>query len=292
MELNVLLGVLKSQFREGDSGSVFSELCTLVQEPGDDANKYVLKLLCLKQKVLDLAEEEKSSSFTEEMLRTQLFRTMYSGLRNNNIRVELREKCGSMKVETMTDEELLGMVMEVTINEMTRNQMLGQNKKATVNVIQSEEGELQVNSKSKKEKENPFVRIEELKVSNEKQIAALTALVQALQVQVEEIKNAVLHNPLTPPNNIPIIPPPGYMPPQHGFRPFTPTMPVPPRIPPPSMLSAMNNAIPQGANRLPPPQKTINKCKNCKQDGVTKCTHCYLCGEGTHRILACPKLNC
>ena len=51
LNLDVLLGVLKSQFREGDSGSVFSELCTLAQEPGDDANyKYVLKLLRLKQR--------------------------------------------------------------------------------------------------------------------------------------------------------------------------------------------------------------------------------------------------
>ena len=313
LDLDVLLGVLKSQFREGDSGSVFSELCTLVQEPGDDANKYVLKLLCLKQKVLDLAVEEKSTSFTEEMVRTQLFRTMYSGLRNNNIRVELREKCGGLKVETMSDEDLLAMVMEVTINETTRNQMLGHNKKAAagVNVVQCEDGSgEQQTSKGKKEKENPFVKIEELKVSNERQIAALTALVQALQVQVEEIRNAVIHNnPLTPPNNIPIMQS-NYPP----FRPAAPTMPTPPRGPPANLLGGggvcqgvkqhqlqilqqqqqqqQQQQNQHGASRPPAPQKTITKCKSCKQGNLAKCTHCYLCGEGTHRILACPKLNC
>ena len=40
---------------------------------------------------------------------------------------------------------------------------------------------------------NPFMKIEELRVSNEKQIAALTALVQALHVQIEEIRNAVTY---------------------------------------------------------------------------------------------------
>ena len=222
LKLDVLLGVLKSQFREGDCGTVFSELCTLVQEPGDDANKYVLKLLCLKQKILDLAMEEESTSYTEEMLRKQLFRTMYSGLRNNNIRVELRGKCGD-KVEGISDEDLLAYVMEVTINETERNLKLGQTKKAGVNLVQYEES---TGSKGnpKKDKENPFAKIEELKISNEQHIAALTALVQALQVQVEEVRQVLArHNTVQTDMSSP-----SYMPQGQGHRPVAPqTAPAP-----------------------------------------------------------------
>ena len=36
-------------------------------------------------------------------------------------------------------------------------------------------------------------------------------------------------------------------------------------------------------------QKAPRKCETCTKDKVQKCTHCWLCGEGSHKIQDCPK---
>ena len=127
LKLDVLRGVLKSHFREKDSGSVFSELCTTVQESTESASDFVLRLLCLRQKVADLSVEE-DCQYTDSMLRKQFFKTMFNGLRNSNIRVELREKCGQ-DTGKLKDEEILSYVAQVTANEIDRNEKLNPKKK-------------------------------------------------------------------------------------------------------------------------------------------------------------------
>ena len=38
-----------------------------------------------------------------------------------------------------------------------------------------------------------------------------------------------------------------------------------------------------------PQPKAPRKCETCTKDKVSRCTHCWLCGEGSHKIQDCPR---
>ena len=56
--LSSLLEILRSSFKEKDSASVFTDLSNACQSSAETCIDFVLRLLCLKQKVLDVSAEE------------------------------------------------------------------------------------------------------------------------------------------------------------------------------------------------------------------------------------------
>ena len=70
--------------------------------------------------------------FDEENLSATFFRTIYTGLRQNNIRNELR---AVLKLGEMADEDLLVEVSQASSNEEERLKKLNQNKTVNVNTV-------------------------------------------------------------------------------------------------------------------------------------------------------------
>ena len=77
--------------------------------------------MCLRQKVLDLSKVE-GCPYDENLLQKRFFHAMFTGLRNANIRVDLRERCQNNF--SICDEDLLKLVSDVVSNETDRNEKI------------------------------------------------------------------------------------------------------------------------------------------------------------------------
>ena len=245
LNLVSLVEVLHSHFKEKDSASVFTELSNAVQQSTETALDFVLRLMCLRQKMLDLSNEE-GCPYDENLLGKRFFHTIFTGIRNANIRVELREKF--QHNSTISDEELLKYVSEVIANEIEHNEKLC--KKGTANIVENLDAHSS-NSFKEKKKDNPFIKIEELKLTHEKEMAAMRA-------ELSELRTAFQANPSS---SLPQIQPDQTYIPRRRFHP-------------------RNNNFSQR-----------RKCSACEKNNTQRCFHCFTCGSAEHFMFACPQKN-
>ena len=157
------------------------ELSNAVQLTTETPLDYVIRLMCLRQRILDLSNEE-GCPYDEILLKKRFFHAIFTGMRNANVRFDLREKCKN-DVE-MTDEELLKYISEAMAYDSERNEKLNSNKKSlnSVEIVKKENCDL---SKEKK-KDNPLLKIEELKLSQEKEMASLRNEISLLRNALEK----------------------------------------------------------------------------------------------------------
>ena len=73
LDLRILIEILRSHFNERDSASVFTELGNAVQKSHENSHDFVVRLLCLRQKVADLGREE-GCPYQENMLKKRCFK--------------------------------------------------------------------------------------------------------------------------------------------------------------------------------------------------------------------------
>ena len=126
LTLKNILDILHSHFKEKDSASVFTEFHNAAQLSTETSLEFILRLMCMRQKVLTLSNEE-GCPYDKKLLNKRFFHTMFTGFRNVNIRAELREKCKDNF--SLSDEKLLKFASEVVANESERNEKLNSKNK-------------------------------------------------------------------------------------------------------------------------------------------------------------------
>ena len=113
LTLSSLIEVMRSHFREKDSTSIFSELSNVVQAANESCLDFIIRAMCLREKVISLSVEE-GCAYDSHLENQRFSHTILTGLRNNNIRNELRI---FLKNKHFADEELLKVVTEAVANE-------------------------------------------------------------------------------------------------------------------------------------------------------------------------------
>ena len=99
---------LRSHFRIRDPNDVFNELRGCAQRSNESAHAFACRCVALKKKVEIMAKTE-DIAFDLENLRTTFFKTIYTGLRQANIRHELQQ---TLMQAMVTDDDLLLEVSE------------------------------------------------------------------------------------------------------------------------------------------------------------------------------------
>ena len=253
LNLVVVTEILRSHFKEKDSASVFTELGNAVQQSTENALDFVIRLMCLRQKVLDLASQE-GCPYQQNLLNKRMFHAMFTGLTNANIRVELRERCKNDF--GITDTELLKFVSDVVANESERSEKCSV-KKSVCEVAQVAQ-RCEKDVKNLPQAKNPFVQIEELKLNHQKELMSQNSKIDAMQIQLAEIKNAILGTQQTPAK--------------------TNTT---------NGDNYVQKQNPQYRKQRPPGR--YRKCKQCDTAKNPRCFHCFTCGSDDHMMARCPK---
>ena len=162
LTLSSLIEVMRSHFREKDSTSIFSELSNAVQAANESCLDFIIRAMCLREKVISLSVE--GCAYDSHLVNQRFSHTILTGLRNNNIRNELRI---FLKNKHVVDEELLKVVTEAVANETEHSEKTEKRNIVKINT-------LEYTGKQIKEKELPLPQqIKEMKVAQERELSAM-----------------------------------------------------------------------------------------------------------------------
>ena len=291
-----LIKSLRSHYNERDPGSILNELRLCVQGPKETAHKFCCRAVALKKKVKVTSEAE-GLPVDEGLLKGTFFKTILTGLKQNNIRNELRD---ILKSEQISDADLLVEVSVAATNEQER--LSKQSKEVEINRLNTyrgnnsdssdsagttsddgnnsgysssagkkkgkggkQKGGRQNNPQGKGGNQNKMLN-EFSKITDQMtdQMTKLSASNAMLTAQVNNLQKQVTESTK----------------PHPGF-PYNPTLPpfipVQPTFTPPTTGAGFSG------------RKKIFKCENCAKIKGSYCKHCFKCGSGDHRAAECTK---
>ena len=193
MELDGVLKMLKSVCREQKSSAVFTQFTNDKQGRKEKAITFITRVLRLRKRVLKLAQEE-GRTYDEAMLAERSFEVLFGGLRDENIRSGLRDKCRNQN--SLTDTEVLALAAEVIDAEKERKlKLFGKSVESEPEDVEVDEMSLEPQvlkvhceetPVKEKKKLNPFTEIEELR-------SQMKVRDDRMNAQLNEIKQLVLN---------------------------------------------------------------------------------------------------
>ena len=177
--------ILRSHFKEKDSTLDFHDLSNAAQLHFESEMDFCLRVMSLRERVVTLSAEE-GVSFDSILLKKRFFHTLFTGFKNDNIRLELQI---ILKSGTISDEDLLHEISLVMSTEQERLNKL--KSKVVVKEVTCEKSNSVDNSSNKeiqkKRKENPLLT----------EINKLTVKVSelvAVRDEIKELKNQIQIN--------------------------------------------------------------------------------------------------
>ena len=146
LTLPSLRKILRNHFKELDSSHLFNLLNNAKQSNSESPNDFVIRLMNLRQKLIYVSKED-PYLFDEHLVQSKFLQAIFTGLRNENLRHELRPLLKNPKT---SDEELLESLSLAMIDENEHPEKTS--KKVHVSLIeQNEQTATEQETKSKKE---------------------------------------------------------------------------------------------------------------------------------------------
>ena len=188
LTIKAMLSKLKNLYKEKGSTDTLLELSRAVQySSAESCMEFCGRLMCLRDKYILLSKEENAAMDARMAGLAETFmKSLFLGMRNGNVRNELRESCKNLykgKEPDADDDILLELIADAMANEKEREKRLLEGKKAEVNMMQTNamlKESNKANSRSrdsdKKEKSIPLTQLEELRLEQKVQAEAITAM--------------------------------------------------------------------------------------------------------------------
>ena len=329
LSINSMLGKLKNFYKEKDYTDTLLELSKTAQTSQESCLEYCTRLMCLRDKVILLSNEEGCPQDLNGLSKTFL-RSVFVGMRNGNVRNELRESCKNLyqdqKKAEKDDDLLMRLIAEAMATETARAERLKEAKEAEVNLMQTnmaakDKDKRSVTRDSEKTlKVSPLAQIDELRIQQENQGQTLSALV----AQVVEIRDVLVGGD-RPSKAVPSVsvqaqsgassslqpalqqqaktaqPSQNFMPQllnqsqnnQNFSQNQLPCNPSPAQQPNQHQGNPIPhpNIVPTQYQPYIPPHRRRSRCEKCERENRYRCFHCFYCGSSAHRIFECPTKN-
>ena len=184
LTLPTLRRFLRSHFKEAEATELYNQLSNLSQDEGTSPDDFVQDAIVLRDKILFSSKEDDTEfQYSEVLVQKQCTHAIVTGLRNDNIKSEVKAALTSGK--QLKDEELMEIVSKSVKEEKERQRKLKGSKSKTgkVNVV-SEKEDVGDKKQQSKEKENPIV-------AELKELRAELKEISTLKTDVEVLKECV-----------------------------------------------------------------------------------------------------
>ena len=288
-----LIKVLRSHFEERQPNELIENLRTCVQDPKETAHQFCCRAIALRKKI-ESEYENLPSDLSN--VRSVFFRAIYTGLRQSNLRNELRD---ILRDETAEDMVLLTEVSKAAGVELERQGKFNgggrKGDKTSVNKVakddsDSDSASTSASSASSKKssggKGNKKLRKQQGSHSVSKisqptqqspQVSSVTDKVLAdLACAVEDLassnKNIIAEINVLKSQSVLSHAPSK----QNAKSTFNPKAPV---------FQPFVNPL----FRNPTATRVNFRCQNCEQTNAPYCNHCLKCLQPGHRVRDCPE---
>ena len=278
-KLDEMLEILRPYFEQKNSASLFADLCNAAQASEQNCMDFVVGLLGLKLRVADLSLEE-GAPMDSKILMGQFRKSLFTGIRNTNIRTDVREFCrGNPEA---SDQKLIKTVAEAMAIERDRaKKMAGGSEICYLGVENLDPcGPPKTNpgNSNNKKKENLLpAQIKELQASQE----LLMATVAELQTSMVTTNNLLAAMNTPQQNNFPGVRGDCDIPRNQGN--FNESAGTGTR-----QVRFENENSYRGGNRNNNNRRPVYKCQACLVARVPRCNHCFACNSEDHKIQDCP----
>ena len=256
--MDEIQSLLKSHYSDKDPSDVLEELRQNAQLPGEKANTFVRRAVTLRKRIAKMTDET-GCPYDAELLKSTFFKSIFTGLRQNNIRMEIQ---GLLKSRTCSDPELL---REVTIAQGNEEERIKKTKasasvnKVSVDDSSSEESDQQERSKTSKKREAKILTtVNKLSAQLEnknKQLENQNREIMSLREKVMGQSQQQQQQQQTPTPAAAAAGAPGTSSANRGSR----------------------------RNRRP-----FFRCEACEERNSSFCAHCFKCGSDAHKRAECP----
>lgn len=310
LEVDSMVDILQPYFKQTtkDSGTYFTDLTKAKQRsPDKNAMDFAVRVLGLKNRVISLSAEE-GAPFNKKLLFRTLHKSIGSGIKNLNIRSEVRDGIRSFSVVGLTpDPDYLNVVAEAIANENIRLGKFGGDS-VSLNAVEGEydtEDEEPAlppkrSSSSRKGMTKNKENLLPAKVDKQAQdIQVLQANFNKLQVQNESVLKMLEQNNtmLAAQAQVNSL---NFGQQNQAQSGFVPNMNAPAFVPTfPQHQMGRGRGFGHGGNRGRGGNRLNNqgvnrverKCPACHENKVDRCLHCYFCGRDDHRLFNCPDIG-
>ena len=137
LTLSVAQAIIRSFYHEKSSTELYQELCNLSQSAKESCQDFLLRALELRQKINFASKEATDFAYDSKLVEKQLHHSLITGVRDENIRLEL----DSLLQNYTTDEKLLENVNEMVRCQTERSNKFG-GKPRVMSVMGTEESEV------------------------------------------------------------------------------------------------------------------------------------------------------
>ena len=267
-----MLEILRPYFEQKNSATLFADLCNAAQASEQNCMDFVVGLLGLKLRIADLSAEE-GQPMDQKRLVGQFQKSLFTGIRNTNIRTEIREFCRGNP--DATDQMLIKTVAEAMAIERDRASKMAGGKEVCYVGVNLEENVQSVPSKPSGPANN----------NNKKKENLLPAIVMELQASQQQLIGSVceLQSAMATTNNLLATRLPNFAQSLQNFN-----QPGFSQVQDFHTGIMSNPQLGQGPNSFR--KKKSNECQGCFLANAPRCNHCFLCGsEGGHKVKDCPK---
>ena len=257
--------LLRSHFKEKDSSGVLQEMLNLYQLPSQDAHEFCCMAMALRDRIQVLSEEE-GNPWQPASLTSRMYHTIFTGLKQNSIRMELHSE---LKAADKEDVDFLELVAKAEANETER---LGKVKvKADVALLTEKTGSgtgknaspssPPASAAQKKAKSQSAAPVSQQNPQNDSKFDLLCAKIDSLATSTTNLSDRVLQ-----------------LEKNMAGTAFS------------GNSTSGHTPNPLGGNPVVRNRhgKVVYKCKNCIRDNVGYCTHCFKCLEDGHKTQECP----
>lgn len=181
--------VLRSHYKEKNSASVFHEMSNAAQLQSESELDFCLRVMSLRQKVMSLSTEE-GYPFDETLVRKRFFQAIDTGLKYNNMRVQLH---GIFKAALVSDEELLH---EISVASCVELEHINKVKlKTSVSKVESTVKNSEKNENEKTKKDN-------ILLSEINQLNAKVNELSSVHDEIRDIKKQLANFPFSDGTNV------------------------------------------------------------------------------------------
>ena len=140
INLPKLRRLLRSHYKEKSGSELFQDLMNAAQQPKEDTQAFLMRLLTIRQKVLFVAQESDSKlKANTELVQSVFLQTLESGIQSENIRSRLRPV---FEKNDVSDEEIIHQLSTAVSGEEDRQKRLnqaGMSKHARISKMQIED---------------------------------------------------------------------------------------------------------------------------------------------------------
>ena len=192
LTIGKMIPTLQSHFQEKNATALYHQLNNAVMTSEDTELSFCMDLMALRDKIFKTSKTQ-GGEYTKPLLQAQFQKALYTGIKNERVRQELKPYLSSKRKKPVSDQELMAEITDICMLDLEHQAKVDpKSKQGSVSLVQSASSSPEVKPKPPTPAKQPKPKIN---VSNKKSdtvtVGQLSNLLTPLTTQVCELYGAV-----------------------------------------------------------------------------------------------------